>query len=258
MNRTSKRVVGAAWAMLACGVGLAAAGSTARFGQSRSAPQPKRADPVPRLIETFNDCVQERFKEVDERLGAARITRVGAPHLFTPETAREISLVADLERERLRVVLYLAGREVLQPRPDSAASSRIFIPERNYSKPMFRGTNLRGGPYMEVIELGVIKGPIRVTPVRRPTAGLEPAPAAFDLWEESRLAMLAFAETESHDFVRDGWRFAARPIRVTDPACLNCHTQKGATLMSAGPHPGNTLQAGDALGVMVYGFKKMP
>ena len=257
MNRTPKRVVGAVWT-LACGVGLAAAGSTAGFGQIRSSTQPRRADPVPRLIETFNDCVQERFKEVDERLGAARITRVGAPHLFTPETAREISLVADLEREHLRVVLYLAGRQVLDPRPDSAASSRIFIPARNYSKPMFWATDLRGGPDPETIELGVIKGPIRVTPAIRPTAGLEPAPAAFDLWEESRRAMLAFAQAESHDFVRDGWRFAARPIRVTDPACLNCHTQRGATPMSAGPHPGNTLRPGDAVGVMVYGYKKMP
>lgn len=65
--------------------------------------------------------------------------------------------------------------------------------------------------------------------------------------------MLAFAQAESLDFVRDGWRVAARPIRVTDPACLNCHTQKGATSMSAGPHPGNTLRPGDAVGVVMYG-----
>ena len=50
----------------------------------------------------------------------------------------------------------------------------------------------------------------------------------------------------------------ARPIRVTDTTCLNCHTPNGATLMSAGIRPDNARAVGDAIGVLLYGYRKLP
>ena len=66
--------------------------------------------------------------------------------------------------------------------------------------------------------------------------------------------MQAFSRSESYDFGHGDWKFAARPIRVTDTACLNCHTPNGATLMSAGVRPDNAL----AIGVLLSGYRKLP
>lgn len=250
MTRTGRKslVVLSAW-----GLALAAVGAIARHGLAAQASGTERA---PRIIETLNDCVQDRFKEVEERLGMARVIRPGAPHLFTPERMREITIVEELDHARMRVVLYLAGREVLKPKPD-ARFSPMYISEEYFS-------NLRllmaPRPIKEedAIEWGVIKGPIRVTPPERPKTESERPPATGELWEATRRAMQAFSRSETYDFGHGGWKFAARPIRVTDQACLNCHTPNGATLMSAGVRPDNTLRMGDAIGALLYGYKRMP
>jgi hypothetical protein len=66
------------------------------------------------VIAEFDECLQQRFKDVDEGFGFRRIVKIGdTPHHVDPENAREESAVRDLEREGLRVVLYLTGRRVL-------------------------------------------------------------------------------------------------------------------------------------------------
>jgi hypothetical protein len=72
------------------------------------------ADREARLIAALNDCLQERFRDVDEVFGIRRITKLGeTPHRFKPENVRELEAVEELKRERLRLVLYLTGRRVI-------------------------------------------------------------------------------------------------------------------------------------------------
>ena len=48
---------------------------------------------------------------------------------FTPEQMREMTVVADLAQAQMRVVLYLAGREVLKPKLHSEYGPS-YIPEQ--------------------------------------------------------------------------------------------------------------------------------
>ena len=253
MTRTARQALGA---IVACPLGLTAITVIASFSRIDASAQTPATDRVPRIIDSLNDCVQERFKEVDERLGTARVTRPGAPHLFTPERLREQTVVEELERARMRVVLYLAGREVLKPKPDLSFHP-IYITDQYFSNPV-----RRVAPHSikkeDAIEWGVIKGPIRVTPVQRRKGAFDRLPNSIELWDETRNALQAFSRSESYDFGHGDWKFAARPIRVSDTACLNCHTLNGATLMSAGVRPDNALAIGDAIGVLLYGYRKLP
>ena len=253
MIRTASQALGA---MVVCALGLTAITVIASFSPIDVSAQTLAADRVPRIIDALNDCVQERFKEVDERLGTARVTRPGAPHLFTPERLREQTIVEELERARMRVVLYLAGREVLKPKPDLSFHP-IYITEQYFSNPALRVAP-RASKNDYAIEWGAIKGPIRVTPVQRRKGAFDRLPNSIELWNDTRNAMQAFSRSESYDFRHGDWKFAARPIRVTDTACLNCHTPNGATLMSAGVRPDNALAVGDAIGVLLYGYRKLP
>jgi hypothetical protein len=194
---------------------------------ARQASPPRNVHEVV-LLSSLNDCLQERFRDVDQAFGLRRIVRVGeTPHRFTPENARELSTVRDLERARLHVVLYLTGRQVLQPRPASTASEGV--------RP-------------------AIKGPVIVTASTRSTAS---APSAPDLWDESRRALTAFARADSHEFAHDGWQFTARPVRATETVCLNCHAADGTTSYWSPPAPGSRLHVGEVLGVVLYGVRRV-
>jgi hypothetical protein len=251
MMRTRRPVL-----ISACALGVAAITVTSVAAGLDVSAQTAGGGRAARLIDALHDCVLERFKEVDERLGTARITRRGAPHVFAPEQIREMTAVEELARARTRVVLYLAGREVLKPKPVPQPAP-IHIPEQQYTNPMLWFSS-RGVKREDAIEWGVIKGPIRVTPTGQASKGLPLPPTTAELWDETSRAMQLFSATESHDFDLGGWQFAARPVRVSDQGCLNCHTQHGATLMSAGPRPDNKLRVGDAVGVLLYGYKPMP
>jgi hypothetical protein len=191
------------------------------------APRPKSQDNGDRfcgLIEVLNACIQERFKDVDEAFGFRRITKTRTPHRFEPENVREELAVRDLEREGLGVMLYLAGRRVLDARPatDALASH-------------------------------VIRGPVAVTSVS-PPAG--PQPRA--LWDEAARAMSRFATAETYDFSAGSWTFHARPVRATDTVCLRCHVKDRRITYGA---PANrvlddAVNLGDPLGVVLYGYEK--
>jgi hypothetical protein len=240
----------------ACALGVAAITVTSVAAGLDVSAQTAGGGRTARLIAALHDCVLERFKEVDdERLGMARITRRGAPHVFAPDQLRDMTAVEELARAQMRVVLYLAGREVLKPKPPSEYA--IYIPQQQYTNPMVWFSS-RGVKPEDAIEWGVIKGPIRVTPTGRASKGLSLPPTTSDVWDETSRAMRLFAGAESHDFDLGSWKFAARPVRVTDQGCLNCHTQNGATLMSAGIRPDNTLKIGDAVGVLLYGYRTLP
>ena len=166
-------------------------------------------------IVAFDQCIQERFKDVDEGFGYRRIARIGeTPHRFNAENASELSAVRELQRARMRVMLYLAGRRVLGPKPEASAGPAVFS--------------------------RIIKGPALVTPT---DAGAS-TPAPGDLWDASRSAMLAFANTDLYEFTSGDWKFVARPVRATDTMCLKCHA-------------GSSLRVGDPLGVVMYGYRPL-
>ena len=209
MTRTARQALGV---IVGCALGFTAItviASTTRVDVSAQAPTNDR---VPRIIDALNDCVQERFKEVEERLGMARVTRPGAPHLFTPERLREQTVVEDLERARIRVVLYLAGREVLKPKPDFSFQP-TYITEQYFS------TGAEGGAgcqQKDAIERASSKDRYASRLCSAGRGAVDRPPNSIELWDETRNAMQAFSRSESYDFGHGEWKFAARPIRVTD------------------------------------------
>jgi hypothetical protein len=179
------------------------------------------------LIDEFDECLQQRFKDVDEGFGFRRIVKVGdTPHRFNPENTREEGAVRDLERAGLRVVLYLTGRRVLTV--DGRAP----------------GTRL-GSP--------LIKGPVEVTSAQR-QGDLHIAPS-LDLREESRRAMIMFERASSYDFTAGDSTFVAHPVRASEPSCLRCHEADGSTRMIPSRDRVTSLRVGDPLGALLYGYQ---
>jgi hypothetical protein len=184
-----------------------------------------REDPA-RLIAALNGCIQQRFREINERFGISRVIRLDdTPHTFRPEEVAELEAVTALEQANLRVVLYLTGRRVQAPIPDTSRWS---------SADTWR----------------LIKGPVRITPDGGTAAGGLPPPP-LELWDESRRALQAFATSDSHEFDKGSWRFIARPVRASEAACLKCHNQSITTggVRSLAP------KLGDPLGVVLYGYQ---
>lgn len=190
------------------------------------APEIARADSDKEMILELNDCIQERFKEIDERFGYRRIIRIGdTPHRFKPENAKESKIVSELKKADLKAALYLAGRRVIKSNPDTA--------------------RLQPGQ--------LIKGPGLITAEDRQKESL---PKAVDLLEHSRNAMAAFEKADSYDFTLAGWRFTALPVRASDQTCLMCH--KSDTYVSFTVHTDDQtpvkLKIGDVLGVVIYAY----
>jgi hypothetical protein len=164
--------------------------------------------PELRALAELNDCIQQRFMTVDKLFGYTRIATPMSPHRFLPETMKETEAVKTLEEARMDVVVYLAGRRVLRARTADTEWS---------------------GP----------KGPLQIA-----NGSGQPlsAPAALDLWDESRDALLAFTTGRSYEFASrvDGWAMIARPVRASGDECLKCHT---------------SLRSGDPIGVVVYAYR---
>jgi hypothetical protein len=212
-------------------IGLAGCSSLpGRVSAMQVTPTP-RADRGARLIAQLNDCLQERFLDVDEGFGIRRITKIGeTPHRFKPESVRELDAVQELEQERLRLVLYLTGRRVLRTKIDSSNATRGSL-------------------------WALIKGPVLVTSVDPMPVDVDSPPQPLELLDESRRAMVAFADAESHEFVVGAWKFIARPVRASETMCLNCHREEHTALISMQNASGTPLRIGDPLGVLLYGYR---
>ena len=149
--------------------------------------------PELRAIAELNDCIQQRFLDVDKFFGFRRIvTPDDTPHRFRPENVREMDAVRVLEDARLDVVLYLAGRRVLKPRTEAMG---------------------RWAP----------KGPVNIA---SSGGGSSEPPAGSALWDDAREALIAFGSNRTYEFngpIGD-WNLIARPIRATSDVCLQCHS----------------------------------
>lgn len=191
-------------------------------------PSQESADSGAGLIAALDDCIQQRFLDVDQGFGYRRIVRPGdTAHRFKPENAKELAVVDYLIRHKLDMVLYLAGREIVGPSLNSQEFDRI------------------AGK--------LIKGPVRITPNDKGMAGL---PALKQLWDRGHEAMQAFHGSDNYDFNLGGWKFVARPVRASDQSCLKCHQGNGTSyLLRDRALESRPLQIGDPLGLLFYGYK---
>jgi hypothetical protein len=198
-----------------------------------SAGATSQGDPA-RLIAALNGCIQQRFREINERFGISRVIRIGdTPHTFRPEEVAELEAVTALEQAGLHVVLYLAGRRVQTAKPDTSRWSAADA-------------------------WRLIKGPVRVTSDGAASTGGAAAdpipPPPLELWDDSRRALKAFATSDLHEFDRGGWRFIAKPVRASEAACLKCHDQS-QELLTRGGVRSEAPKLGDPLGVVLYGYQ---
>jgi hypothetical protein len=186
------------------------------------------------VIDALDECLQKRFSDANG--GLFGIDRVTPPteHLrsFHPTALEEREAVSELERGGWQVGFYLAGRQVLEPKP-----------EHRLQYGGYRGF---GGPI-------VISPQMRLD---RPIERLE-LPEAGDLWERAQKAMLSFDSKDQYDFSFGKWSMVARPIRARE-SCLKCHNNakyEGAVPISHAPSP-TPVKVGDALGAAIYAYAR--
>jgi hypothetical protein len=173
-------------------------------------------------IRALDAAIQQRFTKVDGTFGFTRIMPRGTARDFVPESDAELSSLSRVDDAQLRVVLYLAGRRLLNPSADQPLFSRRQDP---------------------------IKGPARITPGTRVTM-----PTAESLADDSRRAFAAFDRHEPHhEFIAGDWNVVARPVRAAHGTCLQCHRRDGINWPA---RETSDLQVGDVLGVVLYAYQE--
>jgi hypothetical protein len=182
----------------------------------------KPVDGEPEEIARFNDCIQKRFLG-RKTLGMQRVAPM-TDHdlrLFVPENPTEQTLVDGMREKGYEVVIYLAGRGVLEP-------------------------NLSG--YRSRVQ-----GPGFVTKVTNP----ESLPTADALLEESRKALLLFQPENTYRIRKDEWEITMRPLRASNDECIGCHMDPFSSPIrrKANEPP---LKIGDTLGVAMYVYRRLP
>jgi len=192
-------------------------------------PSQEHSDSEADLIAALDDCIQQRFLDVDKGFGFSRVIRPGdTPHRFKAENAKELTIVEYLTRSRLDVVLYLAGRRIVEAKLNSGDADSIAG--------------------------SLIKGPVSITPGNKPNSGL---PLPKQLLSHSQEAMHVFQGSGKYDFSLGDWNFIARPVRASNATCLSCHQRNGTNLFSRSKagQESKSLQIGDPLGLLVYGYR---
>jgi hypothetical protein len=186
-----------------------------------------------RPVEALDYCIQERFHTLDG-FGMSRIPVV-PEHLdeFDPKTPDEKAAVTELQQKGWTVGLYLGGRGLLAP-------------------PMSKAEWEEVGQYSD---RKAISEPIRISGQVPPTD----LPKPWELWEIGQKALAASTTSDRFTASFGRWRVDARPIRATQKVCLKCHDAEGAAVYPPRPTgPRAKLQIGDALGVVLYVYARVP
>ena len=187
-----------------------------------ASPREERHRESASALQALDAAIQQRFTKVDGTFGFTRVMPRGTAHDFVPESDAELSSLSRLDDAHLRVVLYLAGRRLLNPSAE---------------QPLF---DRRQDP---------IKGPARLTPGAR-----VPMPTPESLANEFRRAFAAFDRHEPHDaFVAGDWNGVARPVRAANGTCLQCHRSDGVNWPARNT---SDLHVGDVLGVVMYAYQE--
>jgi hypothetical protein len=180
------------------------------------------------LISTLDDCIQKRFLDVDLGFGFRRLTRSGdTPHRFKAENAKELSVVGYLSKVKLDVILYLGGRNMLEPRTEAS------------------DINHNAGK--------LIKGPVFITDSDRRVTG---SPTTLELMEHGQKAMRVFQKSDTYNFAIREWKIIARPVRASDASCLKCHYSDEINIFPETKvgQESRRLKIGDPLGVVLYAY----
>jgi hypothetical protein len=212
-----------ALAGIAFGSALISASGAPTCRQQSRKPRPP-SGPGAALIDCLDAQVQERFGKAIMDFGYGRVadTRHGR-HRFLPENPQELAAVTGFEGAGLQVVLYVAGRQVLEPGFDAALAARRAM-----------------------------QGPVSVT------QSIQGAPARSDLLDSAILAFRAFARGEDYEFESGPWQMIARPVRAKDASCLQCHYQRRTTeiLTFGSSDDASRVRIGDPLGAIIYGYRQ--
>lgn len=182
-------------------------------------------------VAELHNLMQQRFSAMD-RFGIRRV--ITSPyHLqhFTPENQAEKNVVADLEQSGWTVSFYLAGRSVLEAKPDKslwAESPQNFYARKPINHPILLTKN----------------------------AKFDELPNPLELWDQTRAAMAAFRRTGQYDFSIGIWQVAARPIRASQEACLKCHAQRTVLIDGQPKVISQQLNIGDPLGAVLYVYRR--
>jgi hypothetical protein len=207
----------------------------------------RNAETDSNLIDALDDCIQQRFKEIDKSFGFRRVMRAGdTPHQFKPENAKEVSSVSELNSRKVEVALYLGSRSLLGDKPDE----QEWIQDRLVSTT--RGTTSTAIGTGTGFSRKIIKGPVLIS-----TKAKEDLPMPSELWEQSKFAMQAFATKEVYEFKLGNWQFSARPVRASEQSCLQCHSVDSRAVLAREPNEElKPLKIGDPLGVVLYAYRE--
>jgi hypothetical protein len=189
------------------------------------------------LIDDFDKIIQQRFL-TSPGFGFARLVFVpvrptgpkpGHVDSFNPSSEAELSAVAGFEKEGWDVGLYLFGRRV-QPRTKTEKENDYDIRYRLFN-------------------------PIPVT------KGLKRSsfPKQKKLANEAKQAFLEFQRSNKNEMRFDvgEWSYIARPVRVANQTCLQCHTDLVITDKTAeGKFTARPRRIGDVNGVLFYALRK--
>jgi hypothetical protein len=206
------------------------------------------------VIDTLDECVQERFGKFDTRFGITRMRPLTLHvNYFLPETQAERDAVSELEKGGWQVAFYLAGRRILGPKPDMTKFTPYLLSDAH---PIINGPIAISGPkdfnknkMIEQFDL----------------------PEPQKLWDDAQKAMSEFEKRDQYDFTVNRWNVAARPIRAGE-SCLQCHNNKpiarnadGATVIKVrgdldlyafDARSETPIKVGDALGVAMYAYTR--
>ena len=128
--------------------------------------------------------------------------------LFQPENKTEQSVVSKLADSGYQVVLYLAGRNVMDPVGEGVNPRRYRV-----------------------------QGPAFITPGQ-----IAQYPGPDDLLDDSRRALTSFQTGAGNYSIRKGdWTVAMRALRATNESCVECHAGNGGARVDIGDPLGVAL-----------------
>jgi len=211
-------------------------GATPRRGEHSRAAAAKAIDALDR-------CVQERFVRIEKGFGISRIsTAMHNTRQFVPTNDVENRAVGDFEALGLRVVMYVASRQL--PR---------FGPLGDAIPPAIQGP-VFVSPIPHVLTRNPSGAPMEV---RADSQLLNDLPNDADVRTQGLLFLRAPAAAESWQFAIGRWSFVARPVRASESACLNCHNYRpaGTASPSVGDSTDGPFRMGDPIGAVLYGYQ---
>jgi hypothetical protein len=179
----------------------------------------------PSEINDLDRCVQKRFQD-RASFGMGRMGPRKQPHRdvrsFSSENPAEQAVIDGLRAKGYEVIVYLAGRKIVETPPVSAASRRRYG----------------------------VQGPALIT---NKSMASQP-PSKTWLLAESRTALESFQTGDGYVLKRGAWTVAMRPLRATNSGCVSCHTS-GIAAGSEGAK--DKIAVGDPIGVAIYAYRQV-